>query len=481
MSTPTPLPCPTLRSPLRRIGLLVCLCSLLLYTRSLLFPVLLQDDFQILAASWTWHRTLDHLWSPQNEHVMPLGRLLTFALVGLARRPTAVPAVVAWVGPVALLAALGLVQLFVRRETGRSSWGWLAAGLFGVSAVYQQAVTWFAAAFSVWALVMVLLALLACQSWRQTGRACYLDLAILACALAPAWFASGILAGPLCCLYLLASRSSPERAIGKGWIPPSITLSPLLGTGLFLALSLPRAAGTILHLEHYQGKSAVEAFNPWKGVLYSARSLIDNLLLGVVGITHVEVPWPIQVVLLVILGGAAFWWWRRSSQPGLQWLGLGLIFGSYVLTYSARADWGYEGVMTRTAWSRYHLLPHLGLVLFVMGGLPRDWFPVQPDPRWLRRASWVLGALFVVQLPRAVLGTPASDPEQTALLRRIEGMDERCREHHISAEQARQVLPPLDLGRWASQVNGWEFLTGSSSPRVWTDDEVRRLLHEPPA
>ena len=50
-------------------------------------PVLAQDDFQILAQSWTWQKTLDGLWTPNNEHAMPLGRLLTFAVVQLAGRP----------------------------------------------------------------------------------------------------------------------------------------------------------------------------------------------------------------------------------------------------------------------------------------------------------------------------------------------------------------------------------------------------------
>jgi hypothetical protein len=452
----------------------------LLYTRSLLFPVLIQDDFQILAASWTWPGTRENLWSPQNEHVMPLGRLLTFALVRLAGRPTALPAVVTILGPAALLAGVGLVQVLVRRETGRSSWGWLAAGLFGLSAVYQQAVFWFAAAFSVLAFDTILLALLASQTWRQTGRAIYLDAAILACALAPGWFASGILAGPLCCLYLLASRSPPQGTAGKVWIPPSFSLAPLAGTALFLALSLPRAGDAIMHLGHYEGKTALEAFNPWTGLVYSARSLIDNLLLGVVGITHVGLPWPLQLVLLPVLAGVAFWWWRRGQQQALQVLGAGLIFSSYLLTYSARATWEYEGSMTRIAWSRYHLLPHLGLVLFVVGGLPARWFPPHPDRAWVRKASLLLGVFFLLQLPRAIFGYFVTDPQQTALLRQIEVMDERCRRHHVSAEQARRVLPPLDLGRWGSWVNGWEFLTGSISPREWTEDEVRGLLQDSP-
>src|SRR5262245_41670461 len=88
---------PTLPSPLAapltpsRWGILlpvtlVCGAFLLQYMRSLVSPVVFYDDFQILAQSWTWERTCDGLWVPQNEHAMPLGRLLCFALECLAGR-----------------------------------------------------------------------------------------------------------------------------------------------------------------------------------------------------------------------------------------------------------------------------------------------------------------------------------------------------------------------------------------------------------
>ena len=67
------------------------LAAVALDGRALLFPVLVQDDFQILARSWTWAKTVGGLWLPNNEHAMPLGRLLTFAVARLAGRPTGLP------------------------------------------------------------------------------------------------------------------------------------------------------------------------------------------------------------------------------------------------------------------------------------------------------------------------------------------------------------------------------------------------------
>ena len=116
------------------------------------------------------------------------------------------------------------------------------------------------------------------QRWRQTGRYRYLTLCALGTALAPAWFASGILAGPLCCLYVLLSG-------GKGEAAPSrpvlrlilISLVPLLGSLFFLGVSLPRTGQRIMHLQHYQGKTALQAFNPFLGALTTARSLVEKV------------------------------------------------------------------------------------------------------------------------------------------------------------------------------------------------------------
>jgi hypothetical protein len=465
---------PRAHAPAWPLGVLAGVATVALYARCFCFPMLIQDDFQILSTSWTWERTVAGLWVPNNEHAMPLGRLLTWAVVRAAGRPTAVPLAAALVGPAALLLGMALVYRFVARELGHPFYRVIAVSLFGVSAVYQQAVYWFAASFSVLALDTLLLALLAAQSWRQTGRALALDGAVLLSALAPAWFASGVLAGPLCCLYLLSTdRESVRR----------FSLLPLLGTGLFLAVSLPRTAEAILHLEHYRGRTAVEAFQPVTAAAFTCRSLIDNLLLGAVGVWTVEVPVPVVAVALAGLAGAVGWWWRGTPERRLLPLGLGLVLGSYLLTYSARATWGYEGVMTETSWSRYHLLPQLGLALLVVGGLrgrQGRWFELDPGGRLTARqargTAVLIGALLALQLPRGLIGYYSSDPRQAAVLRRVEVVDARCRQYRIGADQARAALPRLDLGGWASEVNGWEFLRGSDAPQKLPADEVRALL-----
>jgi hypothetical protein len=261
-----------------------------------------------------------------------------------------------------------------------------------------------------------------------------------------------------------------------------LACAPLLGSALFLAVSLPLTAEYILHLEHYGAKSAAEAFQPWVGAVYSARSIVDNLTLGALGLSAVELPIglvPVALAALVLLG---IWWWRPVPHRRLLPLGLGLILLNYLLIYSARAEWDYAQ-MTMSNWSRYHLLPQLGLALLVCGGLPRfqDRLDLRgPAATLSRRQARLLGglvaALFVIQLPHALLVPRANDPEQREVLRRIQDTDAVCQAHHIAADQARAVLPFLRVPLCAKSENGWNLLRGSHDPRPMPLDEVRRLV-----
>jgi hypothetical protein len=496
MLRPTPLRAPADSRPaasaparpaaperVRRVALLIAVATLALYARPLLFPVVLFDDWQVLTQSWTWEGAWAGLWVPQNEHAMPLGRLLTYGLVRLAGRPTWVPYVAVAMGPAALLAGLGLLYLFVRRELGHAFYGLTAAALFGVTAVYQQGVWWFSAAFSVLALDTALLALLAAQRWRQTGRAFHLGLAVAWSALAPGWFAVGVLAGPLCCLYLLPAGR--DEGGPRGW-RRALALLPLLGTALFLAVSLPRTAAAIMHLPHYEGKTALQAVGPLTGLAYTCRSVVDNLLLGAAGVWSLPVPVPLVAVALAGLGLALIWWWRQAPRRRLILLGLGFLGGSYLLIYSARAAWPYE-MMTQPVMCRYHLLPQLGLALIVAGGLPgrngRCFTLDEPGALTRRQArglALLVGACLLVQLPHAVAVYPPEHAEQQAALRQVEEMDARCRAHNVDAATARAVLPRLEVPLTGEDFNGWCLLRGSASPRPVLPEEARALLGAEP-
>jgi hypothetical protein len=494
------------------------LASLGLYVYPLCYPTLVQDDFQILLQSWTWEKTWSGLWLPQNEHAMPLGRLTTYVVDQLADRPSALPLAAALVGPVGLLLGLPLLYRFVSRELGHPLYGLAALLLFGVTSVYQQAVYWFAASFSVLALDTLLLAMLAAQTYRRTGRPLHLGLCGLWCALSPCWFASGILAGPICCLYLLSPESGAAFATrGQGlrfWL---LRTTPILGTAIFLAVSLPLTARTILHLEHYQyfHTNAVEAFRLDKGLVLTGKALVENLLLGLVGVCAVPVPsWLVVYVLLLATTAAAWWWWRAPDRR-LLLVGFGLILTSYLLVYSARSRWfmpaqGEMAPINESRWSRYHLLPQLGLTLFICGGLPA-WsgrcFVLRSDGsltwKQARNVGLLIFLCFLVQLPRGILGAPGviDFTDQKDALRHIEAVDACCRANHVGADTARRCLGELDIPQWFGpaggclgatavrsclmrfdipwsfgSVNGWDFLHGSDDPLDRPDAEVKRIL-----
>lgn len=463
--------------------LFACGAFLLLHIRSLIGPVIFNDDFQILAQSRNWQRSWEGLWTPQNEHAMPLGRLFCFGLETWAGPLPRLPYFTSLVGPSALLLGLGLLFVFIRRELGHPFYALLAVVLFAVTSVYHQAVWWFAASFAIFSLDTILLALLAAQRWRQTRSGFYLDLTALACLLAPGWFALGILAGPLCCLYLLPRVDRSARH----W-----TFLPLIGTLLFLAVSLPRTAHAILHTSHYGEQTAVQAFDLRIGLQYTAHALVDNLLLGQIGVTGIALPSWCVFAILSAVSLVGVWWWIQARDRRLMLLGLGLIFSTYLLCYSARALWDYER-MVEPAFARYHLLPQLGLVLFFCGGLPAfegRWFTLDGSetiPVRQRRFLYrLIGICFLIHLPRGFLCSSPTDwhqfaqvREQQTVLRRIEEVDARCRQYHIGAESARQALGRLDVPLSLDVIDGWEFLIGSEEPRPLPPEEVKRLLGAP--
>jgi hypothetical protein len=270
------------------------------------------------------------------------------------------------------------------------------------------------------------------------------------------------------------------------------TLLPLLGTVLFLAVSLPSTAQAILHTGHYGEKTAIEAFDSWIGLGYTARSLVDNLLLGLAGVANFALPlWCVALILSVAIAVGVWWWWQAPDRR-LMLLGLGLIFSNYLLCYSARAQWDYEQMVEPT-FARYHLLPHLGLVLFFCGGLPGRagrWFTLDTAGSITVRQRWFLygliGICFLVQLPRGLLcssptGWEQFDDmrEQQAVLRRIEEVDARCKQNHISAADARQALGSLDIPLAFDAIDGWELLIGSDNPRPLPPEEIQRRLEAP--
>jgi hypothetical protein len=134
-------------------------------------------------------------------------------------------------------------------------------------------------------------------------------------------------------------------------------------------------------------------------------------------------------------------------------------------------------------WGRYHLLSHLGLVLFACGGLPERFVDrVNAAPAWAINvgAASLLGLLLVTQGLR--IGTTCYDKQQAVDLDRVEKVDALCRRHGIDAVTAREALPPFEISGMEGReidgrpLSGWDLLRGSRDPHPMTVSEARRLL-----
>lgn len=474
----------------------IVLATLLLHAPRFFASRLIFDDVGMLSDSWPWDVTWRNLWQPANEHAMPLGRITTALLVDLAGRQTNLPFVTSLHGPIALLICLWLVFLFVRREMGHPFYGLIAMGIFGVTSAYVRCVSWYAASFALLSLIFNLLALLAAQKFRNTGNWLALGLCVIFCALAPAWFAIGVLAGPLCVGYLLINWIGPFRDENvvhlQSYSPPTLrpnfwlALLPMIGTVVFLAISIPRTYETIMTLAHYRGSKATDVFDLNLGIFRSYRSLVDHKLFGTFGTWGFAIPLAIFPLLFLLVIAIGLYWWKRAPKRSMLILGLGFIFSSDFLIQSARAAWDYDTQVVK--WTRYQLYPHLGLTFFLISILPR-WenrlLNNNPTIFQSHSTSWLilLTLMVLIQLPKALplQDEYALEHDQPSKLALIETVDQRAKQHHISRETAIKALSGEDITKPAfrfltSLDNAWLLLRGSENPKPISREKAREIL-----
>jgi hypothetical protein len=460
------------------LGAAATLAVVLLYWIWIAEPHIRYDDFNFLTKSRTWSETRANLWEPMNDHAMPLSRLAAGLLMQLVPGPSAIPRAVEIQGVAAVILGMWLLYAFVRRELGHPFYALIAMTVWGVTTTYYECVTWYSASFFILALDMTLVGLLAAQWWRRRSRAAALAACAAACALAPAFHGTALLGGAWCALYLMWP-AEPRAAWSRRFLA---ALTPIAGTVLFLAISLPKTAERIIHAEHYRGKTIFAAFNFTQGVENTLRTLADNQVLGAVGISHkaAAFSWPTVLAVVAVLFVLAAIWWRLAPDRRLLALGAALIVASDLLVYSGRADWSYERTVHN--WTRYHLFPHLGLVLFIVGGLPKfngKWFRLDASGRLSRGQTLVLAGLMALSLAAHWKRSQQSHfyiPEQIALLQRVERVDAQCRASGIDAATAREALGFIPLPLGYAQDNIWDFLRGSATPRPMSVDEARAIL-----
>ncbi len=469
------------RIPALIVGGLATLAVPLLYAPWLLVPHIRYDDFAFLTRSRTWADTLAHLWVPMNEHLMPLARLDAGLLMWIVTPRSRIPLAAQIHGVLAVIIGMWLLYWFVRRELGHPFYGLLAMIAWGVTTTYYETVTWYSASFFTLGLDVTLVALLAAQEFERSRRWSALVLCAACCALAPAFHSTALLAGAWCALYLALSSGPGDGS--PSLLKRSIAMGPLAGTVIFVVIAALTASDQIVSAEHYRGKTLFGAFDFGEGVKNTLRTLADNQVPGIIGVwdRHSTFSWP--AVWAIVASAAAFAavWWRVAPRRRLLILGLTILLTSDLIVYGARADWSYDRSVHN--WSRYHLFPHLGIVLFVMGGLVRfegTWFRLEPNGCLTVRQASALILLIVGLLachwPRSRGSTVVPPPEQMDVLRRVERIDKTCVAARIDAHTARQALGFLQFPLGFEGDNAWDFLRGSPAPVPTRTEDAARML-----
>ncbi len=399
----------------------------------------------------------------------------------LAQDVRMIPYLAGCQAPLAVVGTMLLVCRFVSRELGHAFYGLIAMTVFGVTTTYHECVSSYSGSYFVISMMTFMLALVAAQSWRLTGRAIYLCWCVIFCGLSPAWLGGGILSGVWCAIYLFPWPEPGEhRGTGpwkKRWWLCAV---PILGSLLFLAISLPRTAAQIIHAEHYHGKTVFQAFDLVEGTIRTARTLVDSQVLGMFGLHFISpFPWPVVLVGLVLLLCGGIWWWRRAANRRLMLLGISLVLFFDLLAFSARVLWPYDQLHN---WTRYHLAPHLGLVFFLMGGLPgmmAKRFPFGQGPGLTHLQARFIGGLIVASLichfPRCE-SNHFFRKDQARMFELIEEKNKICQTHGIDAATAREALGFHQMPDCFRGDNAWDFLRGSESPKPMTPAEAKRWL-----
>jgi hypothetical protein len=476
------------------LGLAAGAAVVLLYLPWQLEPHIRYDDFNFLIKSRTWADAFANLWLPMNDHAMPLSRLAAAVLMSLVPGPASIPQAAQAQGLLAVIAGMWGIYLFVRRELGHPFYGLIAMAAWGVTTAYYECVTWYSASFFTLSLDLSIAALLAAQSFQRSGRGLALVVCAAFCALAPGFYAGGLLTGFFCAVYLVWNPGQVTRSPGPVTRSPgpsgpgsrrrSLTsLLPIVGTLAFLSVSLPRTADRIIHAEHYQGKTVFAAFDLRLGMENTVRTLADNQVIGAVGVFDKTAvfSWPVVIAIVAAEAALAALCWWIAPRRCLLLLGLALILASDLVVYSARADWNYARTVHN--WTRYHLFPHFGLVLFVAGVLPwfeGRWWRLRPDGALSARQAIavvvLIAGLFASNWPRTRV-THVRVPEQLAMLKRVEAIDDRCRDARMSAATAREAMGFLAAPLGYAEDNVWDLLRCSSSPVEMSVDEARRTLY----
>jgi hypothetical protein len=402
MARPTLHPAKIMDRPLGRLGLVLLVAMIATAPAVLFFDpappwpgqrhiprdpadiyLLYSDDVAYVGSSRTFERTVSNLFVPHNTHIVPVWRVVTWALTASAGTLERVPKVLALASYSILVAVVLLTGRLVIRETGRPALGLASMILVGTTSLMLTPAIWYSAGQTLWAGFGILATLWYAQSFRRSKNRLALVLAMISAPAAGWCWTIGHLAGPVAALYLWADGRRRCRIAAA---------LPLAASLAAVAVSLTLGSNRIQSAISFHGRTAREAFSLVQGALHTMQAIPENLVFGNLGLAVQTTEGQGAILTLGIIAGSLsrLWIGRRTAErpssgkvgtsglappplPGvspLELAGAALVIGAYLVEWSFRGYMDYQYLRTlnlRFIVPWYDAIPQIGAVLWLAG------------------------------------------------------------------------------------------------------------------
>ena len=408
------------------------------------------DDWPYLAESRTVSALRSNLGTPHNAHVVPLFRLLTHVICRASGTLEGLPSALERSCVVVIaLVMLGTGHL-VAHETKSLPLGLAAMALTGLTSTLESCASWFSAAQTLWAALMVVGMLVALQAYRRRENRLWLIPAAAAAMAAPSLWSGGYAAGPVGAVYLaLDFRPRVRRA----------ALVPVLAGAVSIALLLILRGGFTVARGDAPESGIAWTMSGVNGLSYIVQVIPEILVLRNLGI-DASTTWIQGAVLTAAIAVL----WIRTRGPArptpLEGAGAALALIPQAMALAFRGGYPFSSLRD-LGW--YYTMPHVGAVLFVCG-----WIATCRIPPRSRMDGTLGGGLLVLVLSAALL-TLHYSRERRLLIESVPPMLpveakvfpipslQRLRAAYLAsvdAERQRRFLARMDRLEAASRASG---------------------------